>query len=147
MLLLRYFARSSIPVTVRTVQAKIYEILNFLEQEPPEFTFTSIGCEGPDGPTLEQCIESYKKNFGGNRNIFMESQGIQIFRIPETAVYEINVRGAGSFDDKAVGAIIQGKIELTKGENLHIAIGRVVHMITENYCNHGKNDQRLKLYI
>jgi hypothetical protein len=52
----------------------------------------------------------------------MESRGIQIFTIPESAVYEICAKGAGSKDDKATGAIIKGKIQLKKGHELHIAI-------------------------
>jgi hypothetical protein len=123
-LLLRYLVRSSVSVTVRTVQTKIYEILDFLEEQLRTFIFTSIECIGPDGPTLEQCLEAYEEDFEGDQLICMETQGIQIFTIPETAVFEIEARGAGSLNDKAVGAIIKGKIELKKGEKIHIAIGQ-----------------------
>jgi hypothetical protein len=97
--------------------------LNFLEKEPTEFTFTSIDCKGPDGPTLKQCLEKYEKDFIGNE-IFMVTQGIQIFRIPETAVYKICAKGAGSLNNKATGAIIKGTIRLKMGEQIHIAIGQ-----------------------
>ena len=125
MLLLRYLDRSSIPVTVRTVQAQIFKILDFLETAFTKYTFTTIDCKGPDGPTLKQCLEKYKKDSPGNQQISMETQGIQIFKIPKTAVYEIEARGAGSLNNRAVGAIIKGKIELKKGKKIHIAIGRV----------------------
>jgi hypothetical protein len=123
-LLLRYLLRSSVSVTVRTVQTKIYDILDFLEQKPRKFIFTSIGCNGPDGPKLEKCLEAYEEDFEGHQQMCMETQGIQIFTIPETAVYEIEARGAGSLNDNAVGAIIKGKIELKKGEQIHVAIGQ-----------------------
>jgi hypothetical protein len=52
------------------------------------------------------------------------AKGIQILTVPKTAVYELCAKGAGSFNDKASGAVITGKIELDKGEKLYIGIGQ-----------------------
>jgi hypothetical protein len=53
----------------------------------------------------------------------MKTTGIQIITVPKTAVYNFCVKGAGSLDDKASGAIIEGKIELNLGDKLYIGIG------------------------
>ena len=132
MLLLRYLLRSSVPVTGRNVRTKMYQILDFLELQPfigHGFTFTAIDCNGADGPTKDKCLEYYAEELAGFENLFdMKTRGIQIFTIPKTAVYDFCVKGAGSLNDKASGAIITGKIELNKGEKLHIGIGRVAYV-------------------
>ena len=90
--------------------------MDFLELRPFTgigFTFTTIGCKGTDGPTKKQCLEEYNFDLTNHENIFdMETRGIQIFTVPKTAVYDFCTKGAGAFNEKASGAIIQGKIEL-----------------------------------
>ena len=45
--------------------------------------------------------------------------------VPKTAVYDFCIKGPGSFDGKASGAIIKGKIELNLDDQLHIGIGQI----------------------
>jgi hypothetical protein len=73
MLMLRYFERTTvIPITVRTVQKKIFEILNFMENRQ-KFTFTAG--EGAKGPILKECLENCAKYFEGYEKIGMKTQG------------------------------------------------------------------------
>ena len=54
----------------------------------------------------------------------MCTEGIQIITIPKTGTYFFFLAGAGSFNKKASGAIIEGNVQLEKGEKLYIGVGQ-----------------------
>jgi len=60
------------------------------------FTFTNCGFIGSTGPSLEQCLNNYSSTIWiKNKNYFnMIKQGIQIWTVPKTGIYNIEVGGA-----------------------------------------------------
>ena len=59
-------------------------------------TFTNAGAEGSIGPTLEQVRSAYKNITWTNQYINMiNNNGIQLWTVPQSGYYKINVIGAG----------------------------------------------------
>lgn len=95
------------------------------------FTFTSAGTAGRTGPTLQSLRGAYSgsASWATNSSYFSTaSAGIQLWTVPETATYEIEVAGAGGAPNESVaggkGAIIKGRAQLTKGEKIQILVGQ-----------------------
>ena len=68
-----------------------------------EFTFTTCGAVGPEGPDLETCRAFYSRLPEGQPDWMekfysMERRGCQRFRIPSNGLYEIRANGAGQTD-------------------------------------------------
>jgi len=100
------------------------------------FNFTSTGISGSTGPTYAQMLGSYtgSASWASNTSYFTSSQqGYQIWTVPQTAVYEIEVGGSrssiatypttssGSF---AKGAIVRGRFSLTQGQKIAMVAGQ-----------------------
>ncbi|KAJ7337130.1 hypothetical protein OS493_009983 [Desmophyllum pertusum] len=94
--------------------------------EPPctaiQFRFTTLGMQGNSGPT----------STAGYVNTTLKGavtlhNGIQIWTVPFTALYELTVAGASGGDTSfsgGKGAIVNGSVHLTKGTELHLLIGQ-----------------------
>ena len=93
-----------------------------------DFTFTTGGVTGQNGPTIEQLRASYSS--ASWRNLYLNQgtfQGYQDWTVPEDGVYEFNVKGAPGRQGRALGgggAIIRGRVRLTKGEIITIVCGQ-----------------------
>jgi hypothetical protein len=95
-------------------------------------SFTNASTTGLDGPTLAACQTAYS---GAAFLIshFSVTDGIQRWTVPITGTYTFTIRGAGggngytngsSNNRGGYGRILNGTIELTKGEQLDILIGQ-----------------------
>ena len=107
------------------------------------FTFTSCGKTGRSGPSLAQCKTAYgaHSNLGfdkrENFNVIGAGDGIQVWRVPVSGNYEIDVYGAsggGSAENSSglkngkkggSGARIKGTWSLTKGDYYMIIVGQM----------------------
>jgi hypothetical protein len=90
--------------------------------------FTTAGVTGRTGPTIEQLRSSYSattwKNTYLNQGTF---QGYQDWTVPEDGVYEFNVKGAPGRQGRTLGgggAIVRGRVRLTKGEIITFVPGQ-----------------------
>ena len=95
------------------------------------FTFTNAGTFGRTGPTIQNLRAFYTSSasWASNTSYFTTaSAGIQLWTVPDDGTYEIEAAGAGGTPNETVaggkGAIIKGRVQLTKGEKLKILVGQ-----------------------
>jgi len=103
-------------------------------------TFTNCGKTGYSGPTLAECKSSYDVSWEDDTDFFdvPSNAGIQLWTVPETATYRIEVWGAqGAFInsghnyDQVVqggggkGARMRGDFNLTAGDKIKILVGQM----------------------
>ena len=93
-------------------------------------TFTSAGQTGRVGPDYATLQQEYSSATWASSYITEgDFQGYQDWTVPISGVYEFEARGASGHNSGvgAVGrgAIVRGRVELTKGELITIAIGQV----------------------
>ena len=96
-------------------------------------TFTNCGATGRYGPTLSECRSAYSPSWVDNTSYFnVVTQGKQIWTVPITGTYEIEVWGAsggeptdsGDYTDPGRGQKIKHQFSLTKDEKLYIMVGQ-----------------------
>ncbi len=104
--------------------------------KPPElnnFTFTNGTTTGPTGPTISNLLDSYDTaadTWLTIPEIFTVSDGIQIFKVIDTANYRIEAYGAEGGATTTVarlsgkGAIMKGDFSLTEGDLIYILVGQ-----------------------
>ncbi len=102
------------------------------------FIFTTAGTSGSTGPLGTRILAAYTGSSSGsyfsNRTFFTTGsfQGYQIWTVPETATYEIEVAGAASgltnyptpAGRYSSGAIIKGRVPLTQGQKFVMVVGQ-----------------------
>jgi hypothetical protein len=94
-------------------------------------TFTSGGVTGRVGPDLATLRTSYT-TADSWKNTYLQQgnfQGYQDWTVPVSGIYEFDARGASGFDGSGAGgvgrgAIVKGRISLTKGEIITIVVGQ-----------------------
>jgi len=130
----RYLTNST-PIT-GLVSGSVYYVRNQLTglggsalYEFTNFEFTSGGVTGRFGPTIEQLRTAYSSAAWRNTYLSQDgvNQGYQNWIVPEDGVYEFNVKGAPGRQGRALGgggAIVQGRVRLTKGETITIVVGQ-----------------------
>jgi hypothetical protein len=95
-------------------------------------TFTSGGVTGRIGPDMPTLRASYT-TAAAWRDTYLQQgnfQGYQDWTVPVSGIYEFDVRGASGFDGSGAGgvgrgAIVKGRISLTKGEIITIVCGQI----------------------
>jgi hypothetical protein len=93
-------------------------------------TFTTCGSTGREGPTGSQILAGYSTTWHGQYLRQGSFQGYQDWTVPVSGIYEFTASGAAGFDGTGAGgrgrgAIVKGRINLTKGEVVTIAVGQV----------------------
>lgn len=102
------------------------------------FMFTTTGISGSTGPTIAQLRMAYTGSSSGshfsNPTFFTTGsfQGYQIWTVPQTATYEIELAGAASglinypapAGRYTNGAIIKGRTQLTQGQKFVMVVGQ-----------------------
>jgi hypothetical protein len=99
------------------------------------FTFTNAGATGREGPTLAQLIADpgYQAQYWTQDPRYLNEtvQGVQIFTIPLTGIYDFTVAGAQGGGPKTflgcaggLGAQITVQAQLTIGDKISIVIGQ-----------------------
>jgi len=94
-----------------------------------QFTFTSAGVSGRNGPSLAQCQSAYSATAWtqNTANLNMTTNGVQRWTVPATGVYAFSVAGARGGNDGVSGGsgrILTGNVSLTLGEVLNIVVGQ-----------------------
>jgi hypothetical protein len=95
-------------------------------------TFTNGGQTGPFGPTVVQARDGLTgpevNNWKNNASFFFTSDGIQIWTVPSTGNYRIEVWGARGGDvngtRQGLGARMRGDFSLTQGQTIRIIVGQ-----------------------
>ena len=94
-------------------------------------TFTACGATGENGPTQSQCTTSYAAAaWASNTNYFTVGTGIQLWKVPGTGTYTLDVYGAkgGNFttngNTPGQGARVQMTVTLTEGQQIKILVGQ-----------------------
>jgi hypothetical protein len=95
-------------------------------------TFTSGGVTGRIGPDLPTLRASYT-TASAWRDTYLQQgsfQGYQDWTVPVSGIYEFDVRGASGYDGSGAGgvgrgAIVKGRVSLTKGEIITIVCGQI----------------------
>ena len=93
-------------------------------------TFTSCGVTGRYGPTQAQMRAAYSTQWDETYVSQGAFQGYQDWTVPVSGNYTFTVRGASGWNGSGGGgvgrgAIVEGKVALTKGEVITIAVGQV----------------------
>ena len=103
-------------------------------------TFTNCGKTGYSGPTLAECKSSYDVSWEDDTDFFdvPSNAGIQLWTVPETATYRVEVWGAqGAFIPSGhsngqvlqggggKGARMRGDFNLTAGDKIKILVGQM----------------------
>jgi hypothetical protein len=101
------------------------------------FTFTTVGVSGSLGPSGSILLAAYTGSSSGsyfsNPQYFTTGsfRGYQIWTVPETATYEIEVAGAASgvssyprIYSGSMGAIVKGRVPLTQGQKFVMVVGQ-----------------------
>lgn len=107
------------------------------------FTFTSVGLVGAAGPTYNQLVVAYTGSSSGsyfsNTSYFTTGafQGYQMWTVPQTATYQVEIAGAAAGDTTypsarsgSKGAIIKANIPLTQGQKIIMVVGQKSANIT-----------------
>ena len=105
----------------------VFALYSFTNQ-----TFTTAGSVGRYGPTLSQLRSSYGGAWSGNAAYFNQgrAQGYQLWTVPQTGLYEIDIAGARGQDSTTGlgygrGARIIVQVNLVKGMKLEMVVGQV----------------------
>ena len=102
----------------------LYEMTN------DSHTFTTCGQTGRVGPNAQQILNGYSTSWHGTYLTRGSFDGYQDWVVPVSGVYEFEVAGASGYDGNGAGttgrgAIVKGRVELTKNEVITIAVGQV----------------------
>jgi hypothetical protein len=115
------------------------------------FTFTNASATGRNGPTLSACQSAYSSaSWAQNTNFFnMTTQGIQLWTVPESGIYEITAAGAAGGNNTqpspniigGYGAVLTNRVSLVQGDIIAIVVGQMGTNRgvgpTGNYCGAG----------
>jgi hypothetical protein len=96
------------------------------------FTFTSCNQTGRTGPTSSQRTNAYTSAAAWTQTYITQGayEGYQDWTVPVSGIYEFTVAGASGFEGSSGaaaagrGAIVKGRVTLTKGEVITIAVGQ-----------------------
>ena len=93
-------------------------------------TFTTCGRTGREGPTQNQMRAAYTTIWDETYLSQGDFQGYQDWTVPVSGVYEFTAAGASGFNGAGPnaagrGAIVKGRVSLTKGEIITITVGQV----------------------
>ena len=95
-------------------------------------TFTNAGVTGRLGPTIAQMRSAYTGATAWSGTYLQQGsfQGYQDWIVPISGVYDFTVSGASGFNGSGaggtgLGARVKGRVTLTKGEIITIAVGQV----------------------
>ena len=97
-------------------------------------TFTTCGLTGRVGPTQAQMRGTYNTSANGNWDETYITQGTfqgyQDWTVPVSGIYEFTANGAAGYNGTGSGgvgrgAIVKGRVALTKGEIITIIVGQV----------------------
>jgi hypothetical protein len=95
-------------------------------------TFTTAGKTGRVGPTISEARTAYTGATAWSGTYLQEGNftGYQDWVVPVSGLYQFVVSGASGFDGSGAGGVglgarVQGRVALTKGEIITIAVGQV----------------------
>ncbi|XP_062413159.1 ALK tyrosine kinase receptor isoform X2 [Pungitius pungitius] len=115
--------------TVRTMPPSIGSPLKNTDYFQ-NWVFHTCGAAGPEGPTPNQCLNSYRKS---NVNVTVGTRGpfkgIQMWQIPKTGTYRVTAYGAAGGRSvlamsRSHGVYITGDFLFRRGELLYILVGQ-----------------------
>ena len=101
-------------------------------------TFTTGGATGRFGPTISQLRTEYENAGATWATQYLtqgDYQGYQDWEVPTDGVYEFLVKGAGGRVGRAnagFGATVRGRVRLSRGEIITIAVGQVGELPPNN---------------
>ena len=95
-------------------------------------TFTTAGSTGRVGPTITSVRSAYTGATSWSGAYLQQGnfQGYQDWTVPVSGIYEFTANGASGFNGSGaggvgLGATVKGRVALTKGEIITIAVGQV----------------------
>ena len=105
-------------------QQQLYSIVNNTH------TFTTCGQTGRVGPNSAQIQAGYTTSWHSSYLSMGSFTGYQNWTVPISGIYEFTVNGASGFNGSGaggvgLGATVKGRVSLTKGEIIVIAVGQV----------------------
>ena len=121
--------------SVTAIANPLYSLTNF--------TFTSAGVTGQNGPYSNQCISAYSgTSWVSNTAYFnMTTQGYQLWTVPFTTTYTVLVAGAAcgspNTSGYGYGQIIITTLNLRQGQKIQILVGQMGVTYDYNYSAGG----------
>jgi hypothetical protein len=93
-------------------------------------TFTTCGLTGRVGPTQAQMRAAYNTTWDETYLSQGAFQGYQDWTVPVSGIYQFTVSGASGYNGDGAGGVgrgatVRGRVTLTKGEIITIAVGQV----------------------
>ena len=97
--------------------------VNVTDANDTYWTFTNAGVTGRLGPTQSQ-VNSVYAGTTLEGKVTINTQGIQEWTVPESAIFTIEARGASEGWDRGLGGYGKGTFNLTSGDLISIAVGQ-----------------------
>lgn len=116
---------------LKNVSAEFTGADSLYEMTNDTHTFTTGGQTGSIGPDYGTIFQEYAATASWANTYITagDFQGYQDWTVPISGVYEFEAKGASGYTSqigaKGLGAIVRGRVELTKGEIITIAVGQV----------------------
>jgi hypothetical protein len=114
---------------LKNIPADFVGVQSLYEMQNNTHTFTSCGKTGRLGPTAFEIATGYSTSWNAQFLKRGDFDGYQDWTVPVSGLYEFDVKGAAAFDGSGTGtagrgARVRGKVSLTKGEIITIAVGQ-----------------------
>ena len=113
---------------LKNVSAEFTGSDSLYEMTDDTHTFTTGGQTGPNGPDFQTVAATYTDGWTSTYITAGDFQGYQDWTVPISGVYEFEARGAKAYDSGigqvGLGAIVRGRVELTKGEIVTVVCGQ-----------------------
>ena len=111
----------------------LYDLTESQTNTPNVFTFTTCGQTGRLGPTNQDILGNYTTPWHNSTAVpYLKEgsfRGYQDWTVPVSGIYDFEVSGASAYEGSGSGtagrgAKIKGRVSLTKGEIITVAVGQ-----------------------
>ena len=125
-----FIFRSRVTDGIKSASVNTTVNLAFSIYDFDQAIFTTGGVVGKSGPTISQAksgltVSTYSDSWKNDTSLFNVTNGIQKWKVPDTATYRITARGGDAITATGGGgAQIRGDFALTRDEYIYMIVGQ-----------------------